>query len=235
MHISQSFILYIIIIYFYDYFPLYWIIVYVILVSKLINYHDSVNSFSRDRIRGLKGCSSYCSISNCRPLLKWGGPRRFFLFSFSFCMTSVEEEMRDLPMHELRRGQPARGMAAHEGGWGLPCWLTGGIGRWVIAEEKWELERREEKEKTHSGGGGRGRRELKTIFTRKAQVRLSSKIPFPLSYSFFCCFVEIALDFPAWTTEGGRHGGTLGWSKPLGRHEGVSAHSFLPHAWLANI
>ena len=37
-------------------------------------------------------------------------------------------------MHELRRGQPARGMAAHEGGWGLPCWLTGGIGRWGVPE-----------------------------------------------------------------------------------------------------
>ena len=38
-------------------------------------------------------------------------------------MTSVEEERGDLPMHELIRGQLAEGMAAHEGGWGLPYLL----------------------------------------------------------------------------------------------------------------
>ena len=26
-------------------------------------------------------------------------------------------------MHELRRGQLAKGMATHEGDWSFPCWL----------------------------------------------------------------------------------------------------------------
>ena len=116
------------------------------------------------------------------PFVVRGPGEIFFLFLLLLHDICGRRE-GDLPMHELRRGQPARGMAAHEGGWGLPCWLTGGIGRWVIVDEGggflkeeeeefsflgfFQRKKREEKgelelrvEKTHSGGGGRGRREL---------------------------------------------------------------------------